>query len=312
MQFKSITAITVLSLVVASLLVVGCITPTDNTTTNQTASAGTATHDALLERYLATSKNVSYGDKNLSVRAWNLTWVNGTSAHLQRTLFDKVTNLTLNYEDTLSVFRTPQNATNYFNAINKTASTVANTVYPSGGAYQKATDHAPQSYKDYIWSEGSQNLSESKIHNISQLDNIVIEGIITRSADLSSYFDKAFEAGNAIIERPFTQSTNERGNDVYKGVGRNASLSEHASMTTVVELAKSKAEAKQLYDQTLAQKVGEGFTVNPNWIAQAKAQLFSYVTDFWTGQNYSTGQQVTVFYYYNSEITSWVLVTETS
>jgi hypothetical protein len=44
------------------------------------------------------------------------------------------------------------------------------------------------------------------------------------NADYSSYFGTAWTSGNAIVMQPFTKGTNERGNDVYKGVTRNASL----------------------------------------------------------------------------------------
>lgn len=57
MQLKPITAILVLVLVVASLLVSGCTT----STTNQTSSeSSTATHDAFLVNYLAAYKNSTY------------------------------------------------------------------------------------------------------------------------------------------------------------------------------------------------------------------------------------------------------------
>ena len=41
-------------------------------------------------------------------------------------------------------------------------------------------------------------------------------------ADFSSYFGELWESHIAIVVRPFTKSTNARGNDVYKGVGINA------------------------------------------------------------------------------------------
>jgi hypothetical protein len=173
MQLKSITVILVLLLVVASLLVTGC--STSNTNQTPSATASTATHDAFLESYLAAYKNVMSSNSSLSVKAWELTWTNGTSARLQWTTLYKPTNQTLNYDETLTVFPNSQDATNYLNAINKTAYSLASTIYPSGGAYQKAEGHQPQIFKDYVYNEGNPfNISEYQRHEISQLDNIVI------------------------------------------------------------------------------------------------------------------------------------------
>jgi hypothetical protein len=170
MQFKPITAIIVLLLVVASLLVAGCTT----STTNQTPSASTATRDAFLEKYIAAYKNVTYSDKNESVKAFEVTWINSTSARVEDTTFNKTSNLTVNVVKTVMVFPTSQDATNYLNAMNKTAYSLASTIYPSGGAYQKASGNTPQIYKRYEWNEGNPfNISEYKLHGIEQADNLI-------------------------------------------------------------------------------------------------------------------------------------------
>jgi len=174
MQLKSITAIVVLLLVVASLLVSGCTSGTTSNT-NQTPSASTATHDAFLEKYLAAYKNTSYSDKDRSVRAWELTWINSTSARLEWAFLNKTVNTTGNYVQTLMVFPTTRDATNYLNAMNKTAYSLASTQYPSEGTFRNATGHAPTVYKEYVWNEGNPfNLSDFKYHDISQLDNIIV------------------------------------------------------------------------------------------------------------------------------------------
>jgi hypothetical protein len=64
----------------------------------------------------------------------------------------------------------------------------------------------------------------------------------TPTADYSSYFTAGFANGNSIVQ-PLTKSTNKRGDDVYTGITRNPSGS--YTMTTVVELTQSQAEAKQ-------------------------------------------------------------------
>jgi len=171
MQLKPKTAIIVLSLVLASLLVSGCTT----STTNQTPSASAATHDAFLENYLAGLKNMSYADKNYTEKAWEVTWINSTAARLEETYLNKSTNTTVTLASTYLIFPTTQDATNYINAMNKTAYSLANTVYPTTGlGYQTITGHAPQTYKYYEWNEGNPfNISEYKQHGIQQFDNMV-------------------------------------------------------------------------------------------------------------------------------------------
>jgi hypothetical protein len=58
--------------------------------------------------------------------------------------------------------------------MNKTAYRLCSTEYAGGGAYQEITGHAPQIYKDYTYNEGNPlNISEYRLHEIEQLDNIV-------------------------------------------------------------------------------------------------------------------------------------------
>jgi len=58
--------------------------------------------------------------------------------------------------------------------MNLAAYRLASTESPSGGAYQNATGHAPQVYKEYLHIEGnSLNISEYRIHEIQQAGNLV-------------------------------------------------------------------------------------------------------------------------------------------
>ena len=176
-KLKPITAIAVLLLVAASLLVSGCTT-SNTSTTNQTPSASAtssiAAHNATLENYLATYKNGTYSDKNATVKAYEVTWINSTSARVEQTVLNKTRNVTANVVTTLIIFPTTQAATNYINAMPKTNYSLASTQYPSGGAYQIATGHAPTVYKSYEWNEGNPfNISEYKQHAIQQLDYLV-------------------------------------------------------------------------------------------------------------------------------------------
>jgi outer membrane murein-binding lipoprotein Lpp len=175
MQLKPITTIVVLSLVVASLLVAGCTTSTTSNTNNTpSATTSTATHNATLEKYLSTYKNASYAEKNFSVKAWEVTWINSTSANLEYAFLNKTVNRTVSHVVTWTVFPTTQDATNYLNAMNKTAYSLSSTTY-EGVIYKNVTGHAPAVYKDYVWNEGNPfSISEYKNHEISQLDNIIV------------------------------------------------------------------------------------------------------------------------------------------
>ena len=110
--------------------------------------------------------------------------------------------------------------------------------------------------------------------------------------------------------QPFTKSTNDRGDDVYKGTARNSSLPQSAGMTIVAELNNSQDAAKSLYDQTVAQKLSEGFTAQPDYATAYKAE-FPSVTEVWVGVSQQTGQEFYVMYYYDSNVSpSWVFTTE--
>ena len=107
----------------------------------------------------------------------------------------------------------------------------------------------------------------------------------TANADYSSYYTKYWQSSGFIVTQPFTQSTNVRGNDVYLGIFKNATLSNAPSMTVVEELAKSEAQAKQVYDNYTAAKLNEGFSLRSDWVAQLKADPNnSQVNGLWVGQ----------------------------
>lgn len=165
-MIKKMLAIIVI-ITVASLSVAGCTT----NNTNQTPSAATQ-HDAFLENYLAAYKNVTYAINSTHITAWELDWINSTSARVQHTALNKSTNATWAWDETAMVFPTTQDATNYVNAMNLTAYSLASTEY-SSGAYQNVTGHPPQIYKLYQY-------NEIKAHYISQLDNIVFVSTATR------------------------------------------------------------------------------------------------------------------------------------
>jgi hypothetical protein len=176
MQLKPITAIVVLLLVVVSLLVSGCSTNTNNQTPSVAPS--TATHDAFLEQILAAYKDTQYSNSSRQIKAYELDWINSTSTRLQNTFLTKpsiYSNITTANDLTFTVFPTSQDATQYLNAMNKTAYSLASTLYidfPGGLAYKNVTCHSPSIFKSYQWNV------DATAHQITQVENIVYVGTI--------------------------------------------------------------------------------------------------------------------------------------
>ena len=104
------------------------------------------------------------------------------------------------------------------------------------------------------------------------------------SADYSSALTELYKSYNLTMVQPFKKSTNARGNDVYTGVGRNATVPGSPSVTIVIEKMKSKAEAKNVYNTTIAAKLKEGYKANRTLAATYKAT--SAYEEVWVG-NYS-------------------------
>jgi hypothetical protein len=168
-----------LAIIIAFVLVVctvaGCTTTNNTNQTPITTSSAATQHDASLENFFATLKGREYANSGLQIKAWDLEWINSTSARLQWTWVVKRSNFTWNEDATHTVFPTTQDATDYIISLNKTAYILNSTQPPSGGAYQNATGHAPQIFKKYVWTEGNQsNISEYRIHEIEQADNFVL------------------------------------------------------------------------------------------------------------------------------------------
>ena len=182
---------------------------------------------------------------------------------------------------------------------------VSNT-NPGDKVTGKIAFEIPQSATPSVLTYGDQ-INGIVTVNLSGLSGASASASPTSTADYSSYFDTAFVNGNSTVTQPFTKSTNERGDDVYTGITKNPSAS--STMTTVVELTKSEAGAQQLYNQTVAQKQSEGFTLRSDWVATTKARNPSIIED-WEGQQSSTGQQFDVWYLYDSHVVSWLFVTE--
>ena len=171
---KMVLILGVLAVLIVS--VAGCTSSSNSSQTPSSTTSATTQRNTFLENFLAAYKNETYySDNNTHVQAWELDWINSTSARVQLTELNKTANLTINVDETLTVFPTTPDATNYVNAMNLTAYSLASTEYTGGGDYVNVTGHAPQVYKGYQYVEGSSlNISEYKLHEIRQLDNLVV------------------------------------------------------------------------------------------------------------------------------------------
>jgi hypothetical protein len=184
MQLKPITAIAVLLLLVGSLSVSGCIsnttrqTPSPGVTLSNVKTSEATNRDAFLEKYLTAYTNIALSNSSYSIKSWEIAWINNTSVRLKWTGLDKVTNQTARWDETLIVLPTSKDATNYLNAMNKTAYSLANEEL-SIQAYQKATGHAPKIDKFIVYSEGSPSeVSGYRIHGVKQLDSLIITSTV--------------------------------------------------------------------------------------------------------------------------------------
>ena len=160
--------------IIAALLIGTCGCTSSNQTSNQTpiaSQSAAAQQNTLLQNYLAAYKNQVYSNNNLQITRWELDWVNNTAATLQLTELNKTSNQTTRVNATYEVFPTTQDATNYVNAMNLTGFSLS-TVYPGAGAYQNATGHAPQTYKQYELDDGNQHIV------ITQIDNLITDQLI--------------------------------------------------------------------------------------------------------------------------------------
>ena len=123
--------------------------------------------------------------------------------------------------------------------------------------------------------------------------------------DYSSYFNSYYAGNGWTLVQPFSMSTNDRGNTVYTGIVRNATGG--TQQTTVVELTASQADAKNAYDQTVAQKT-PGFTSRPDWVVNNTAQYPERIEE-WAGVN-QAGTDIRIFYWNNAQVSpSWEVET---
>ncbi|MGZ4929139.1 MAG: hypothetical protein ACXV76_12850 [Halobacteriota archaeon] len=139
---------------------------------------------------------------------------------------------------------------------------------------------------------------------------------MTPRPDFTSYYNSFQIYGADNSKSPynlqFTRSTNTRGNDVYTNVSRDSKFLN----AWAFELAKTKAEAQQIFNKTVAGKQKSGFTTDSDGINKMKTgeknpiglgASTSYA-DVWEGARGS--QRFSITYQYNPRVSSWEINTQ--
>jgi len=169
--------------------------------------------------------------------------------------------------------------------------------------YERVTGHKPSIHPIYT----NEQVGYSK--TIAQEDTIVKCSEDRNSfSDLSKYYDNQFGSGppghKFVIEKSFSKSTNERGNDVYIGVIRNETLPKNFAITVIVELTKSETQAKQLYADSVTKKAIEGYSPQLDFVRN-----WGGYNDIWDGFN-PQGNEFLAMYEYSNYTESWEFTIE--
>jgi hypothetical protein len=161
--FSFITAMLVLTVVIA-----GCAST--NTYPVQSTS-----HDALLEAFVAADYN--YTARNVTVNAWNTTWLNATTVNVEATGTLNANNTTMYSNRTLTRFSSIVAATTYVGRQNLSGYVGAPTANDSAKVYQLATGNPPTVFKAY--QSTSQSANNVTTAEVTQCDDIVVTGNTT-------------------------------------------------------------------------------------------------------------------------------------
>ena len=160
--------IVLIVLITLTLGIAGCTSPL-NTGAPSTSQA-TPQHDAFLENFLSSYQNAI--QKNFTIKAWEVTWKNSTTADVETALQNKTSGSTTSGQLEFIVLPSTDAATSYVNS-QKSGYSLASTVYTPGGTYQQAAGHAPSVYKDYE-RYGGDSLYNVTAYRIEQADNMVV------------------------------------------------------------------------------------------------------------------------------------------
>lgn len=177
---NKVTLFTAALVVLGTVAAAGCTNNTNNAATSPTAQA----HDPALEKLVDAYKQEIYENASTTVRAWDVTWNNATSATVLFTIETSGSNssfglsATISVNDTARAFATTQDATNFLNAFDKTNYSLRRTDYasdPASEAYYNSTRRYPSAYKAYSYTESGILGVSMKEYAVTQYDNIINE-----------------------------------------------------------------------------------------------------------------------------------------
>jgi hypothetical protein len=156
------------AMVVLTVIIAGCAST--NTYPVQPTS-----HDALLETFVAADYN--YTARNVTVSAWNTTWLNATTVNVEATGTLNANNTTMYSNRTLTRFSSVVAATTYVGRQNLSGYVQAPTANDSAKVYQLATGNPPTVFKAY--QSTSQSANNVTTAEVTQCNDIVVTGNTT-------------------------------------------------------------------------------------------------------------------------------------
>jgi len=177
---KKLLAI-ILLVIVASLSIAGCSTfpvstssptPTPTLTPTIQTTPTSSGHNAVLEQTVILTENNENMLIGWTQESWNVIWRGANRVTMLSTDYKNDTKSTWSDNETLIVFPTTQDATNYLNAFDKSNYSLVSTTYNRTlDLYPIALGHDPQTYQE--WSTSGAINGPYTLYEIRQYDNIL-------------------------------------------------------------------------------------------------------------------------------------------
>jgi len=210
------------------------------------------------------SKNDTTGNVTQTLKQWNVSWINSTTAEVHVTSFfngSDVKPFTYFSNTTVMYFKTVNDASHFVNSHN-TGFFLLNSsnAEANNTTYAQVTGHRPSTYVYYSKTVELYPDYQQAINNhqqaIEQEDTIVKCSDDRYSIDQSLYLDGYFHPGITIIT-PYYMTTNERGHQTYTGTIKVGSTVWY----NTIEIVGVKDQAQKLYQELIMQKINDkGYT----------------------------------------------------
>ncbi|MGD0172193.1 MAG: hypothetical protein ABSB81_08740 [Halobacteriota archaeon] len=131
-------------------------------------------------------------------------------------------------------------------------------------------------------------------------------------SDYSADLARSLEGAGWTPIHPITQIADNVYSGSYRTGSGNSSGNRSFTLTVTIEIAQSEAAAKERYGQLVIQKQNDGYTSGNSELGNST--IFGDTTASWFGYktNSSNASTYTFLYAHDTEINSWVVVTETT